>query len=177
MSRGFTLVELLLSIAILGLIGMGAATMIGVAADAQSTSIDLGETVDGGTLASDQITLELQELRGPTGVGLLSVGTTDAIEFIHRTGRRIRYSISGGDLVRAEAPGGGALGPQRVVARGAVLFQVTYRDAAGSPTSVPSSVRRIEFRLDVRRGAVERSFGGQVFPKAADALGADWRVS
>jgi hypothetical protein len=166
---GFTLIEAIAVIAVTAVIGMGVASMILVAAEAQATAVDLADVTDVGTIASNRLYTELREMQLPPALGLQSLSASE-LRFTDSRGVAIAYALSGTTLTRSQS--GGAA---QVFAEGVEAFAVTYRRGDGSPAASAAEVARIDFALTLRRGEMIRRFGGQVWPRASVAFIADWR--
>ncbi len=167
--RGFTLMEVLLSVAVMAIAGIGIAALLVTAARAQATAVNGLDAMDAGTLASERIALELHELRAPPSIGLR--GTLPAeLHFLDYSGREIRYRVVSGRLVRSENGG-----PDRTIAEGVAGLQAVYRRRDGTPAAARHEVRSIEFGFTVVRGHVSRTFGRQIYPASLEGFLADWR--
>lgn len=169
---GMTLVELVATIAIMAVVGMGISALVIIMARGTVVAVNVADAADAGTLASDRITLEVREMRGPASLGLKSM-TGSELAFFDWQGNEIHYKMSAtspGTLVRSA--NGGAEQP---LAEGVEGFAVTYWDATGSPASAAWKVARVDFQFDAVRGTVALHYGGQVFPPAFNPEVANWR--
>jgi hypothetical protein len=178
--RGLTLIEAVVTIAVVSVIGLSAAAIMMVAAKAELVAVNLGDSVDAGTLASQRISLELREMLAPASIGLVgSTPSTTELAFLapdpsgNGTNDEIHYRLSTtttGRLVRIQ--NGGAEQP---LAEGVTSFTVTYRADGGAATTTEAFITRIDFAFDIARGGQTLHFGGQVFPRALGLVAVSWR--
>jgi len=166
---GFTLMEVVLTIAVMAVVGIGLSSVMLAAAEAQVMAINLAETNDSGSIASQWIYYELREVQAPISVGLRSMPGA-GLDFLDWNGNGYVYTVANGSLLRSF--NGGAAQP---LTDGVVSFTVVYRAENGTPAASASLVKRIDFALVIRRGDVQRRFGGQVWPRGNMSFVANWR--
>ena len=167
--RGFTLLEAVVTIAVVSIGMIALASVLGVAAESQALAIDFGEVTDVGTISSNWLYTELREMRLPPSIGLQTMQPSD-IQFTDWSGRTLRFTRSGGRITRSE--NGGAA---QTFADGVTDFALVYRRVNGAVASSASQVARIDFSITLTRGDVTRRYGGQVWPRSTAPYIANWR--
>ena len=164
--RGISLVEMLVSIAVLGIFFAAFATVVGSAirssGEVQQQAVIQTEV----RAAVDSLVADLRQatIAGDTSLARVSTATGTQLTFLSpdRTQpmrlRQISYRVSGDELQRALATSTNTAAPWSIPALGAwtrlaspVITTATpvftYFDAAGASTSVAANVRTVRIRV------------------------------
>ncbi|MBT3182318.1 MAG: prepilin-type N-terminal cleavage/methylation domain-containing protein [Deltaproteobacteria bacterium] len=144
--RGFTLVELILSILIISAIFVVMAQILTTGLDSYRLVVNRREALQGVRLAVNMMEGELQTIADPaTEIGSI---TSTSMQFTNAGGQSVTYSISGSDLLRNS----------KVLANNVgAASGFSYYTSGGSTTTDPAQVYRIDIVVEV--DAEEAQFG------------------
>ena len=153
--RGASLVELLVGLALLGLVMAGALTLLAGGLEAWQWGMARVDAQQAARAGLERMAGELR-LAGydPRGAGLAAIVVAEpdrvvlqhdlnASGVIDPTRERVSYLVRGG-VLRRDA-GGGA----QPLAEGVRALSLLYRDEAGTATTDPAAVRSVRIRLEV----------------------------
>ena len=157
-ARGFTLAELLVVMAVTGLVMAGAFALQHQGTQSYLTGAARVEVQQNARMVLERMVRELRSARSVTAIG----GPED-ITFVHENGNTVRYQLSGNMLNRTEG------GAPAALAGGVQTLTLTYYSAfdaatnTGTVTAVPGSVRviRIQIITGTERPASAGSPGDQ----------------
>jgi len=130
-SRGFTLLELIIVILVLGIVAAVTAPMIYQAAVGSAKMYDLNQVETQGRLALERMSRELRLIRS-NAASDLTLGTNQ-ITFRDIDNNIVTYSISGNIIYRNGQP----------LANDVDSLTFTYQDANGAATVTNASVRYV----------------------------------
>ena len=132
-SKGFTMVELVLVIALLGIIGTVTGYMLTESLKSYTLVAARNDSLADARRAIERIK---SELRIATGIDSMSA---TSVQFDTTQENDIPYTLTGTDLKRSGND----------IAKNVSAFTFTYFDAAGNVTATPANVRRIELDITV----------------------------
>lgn len=141
-SSGFTLLESLLTMIIIGVVSLGVGNIMVSGLETYSLIADRRQALHGARLAVNMMTNELQTVRNPS-VDISNI-STNSISFISASGESITYSISGTNLLR---------GDKTLAAN--VMNQTGFQffTSGGGITSDSDKVHRVHISVEVGTGA------------------------
>jgi len=154
--RGFTLTELLVAMAMLGLLLTGVYTLQQQGLYSYMVGSAKVEAQQNARVALD---LMIRELRSATSVTAIAVGD---LTFVDQNGVTIRYNLTGTNLQRT------ANGVLDVLIGGVSNMSLTYRDSNGVVTATPANVANVAITLTTQPQAAN--------PCAASALNQQMNV-
>ena len=154
--RGFTLTELLVAMAMLGLLLTGVYTLQQQGLYSYMVGSAKVEAQQNARVALD---LMIRELRSATSVTAIAVGD---LTFVDQNGVTIRYNLTGTNLQRT------ANGVLDVLIGGVQNMALTYRDSNGVVTATPANVANVAITLTTQPQAAN--------PCAASALNQQMNV-
>lgn len=165
---GFSVIEMLVSMAVLGVFFATFATVVGSSIFHSSTIQEQALLQTEVRAAADALVADLRQatIAGDTTLVRISTATSTQLTFLSPDRaqpmhlRRIAYQVSGGRLERSLATSANtakpwslpALSSWSTVARGIVTTGTpvfTYYDAAGATTTVAADVRTVRIRISV----------------------------
>jgi prepilin-type N-terminal cleavage/methylation domain-containing protein len=166
--RGFTLIEMMVSIAVLGIFFAAFATVVG-SAIRHSSEIQEQSVLQTEVRASvDSLVADLRQtsIAGDTTLSRISTATGTQLTFLSPDRqplmhlRRISYQVTGGQLQRAIATSTNTTDPWAIpalsawstVARSIATTSIpvfTYFDVNGASTSVPANINTVRIRVTV----------------------------
>ena len=145
-NRGFTLVELILSIVIISAIFVVMAQILITGLDSYRLVVNRREALQGARLAVNMMEGELQPVADPaTDISAIS---STSIQFTNANSQSVTYSISGSDLLRNSKILASNLGS---------ASGFSYYTNGGSTTTDPAQVYRIDIVVEV--DAEETQYG------------------
>lgn len=166
-ARGFTLIEMVIVIVVLGAIFSLGALGLGRAFDSYDLARKTTDTDWQGRVALERIARELRDIRSATAGDLAFTATE--VRFIDIDGNSVCFRQSGTTLQRSSDGPAGACGttnPQpladNVVAGGLNFF---YYDNAGNATAAAASVFYITATLQVSEGTINETYRVTVQPR------------
>lgn len=160
-ARGFTLVEVILVMLLLGIIAAVGAQIMGAGLQTYVAARDSLSVDAQARLALERMTRELRAVRSPSG---LSLTPGNEVTFIDTDGTSIRYCLAmvngcpgttAGELMRNNQP----------LAGGVSGLAFTYSDRNGAPTADPEQVFYISVQFDVAQGAMSGTYRATVNPR------------
>lgn len=156
-SRGFSLVEMVAVIVILGVVGSIGAVIMGKGFQAYFMGQDIANSDWQGRLALERITRELRDVRAPADL-TGSLGSPDnQLDFKDTAGNSITYSLSGTTLMRNAQP----------LADGITGLTFTYlrRDGVTSETATAANVYYITVQITVSAPNTNVTYRDTVKPR------------
>lgn len=154
---GFTLAELLVSLAVGGLLLAGAGALLDTALRAVETGSARVEAQQAARWALERMAQELREAGyDPRGSGLAAIEIAEPTRVrlvrdlnengvVDPTRERVTYRWDSGARILRRDAGGGA----QPVINDVASLHLEYYDAAGAPTLDPARVRAVRVRLEV----------------------------
>lgn len=145
--RGFTLVELVIVITIVGIAAAVAGSMLLGTIDAWTFKFNRNDIIWDGRLAIDRMTREIRAVRDNTSV---TTASSTQFRFTDAGNKDITYSLSSTDLNRTED------GVTNLIAENVSSLAFTYYDASESPIPTPTvspttDIRRIRINLTLTK--------------------------
>jgi prepilin-type N-terminal cleavage/methylation domain-containing protein len=154
--NGFTLVELVITIAILAMVAAGCATLVAKGMDAFFAGRDALDAEWQGRIALERMTREIRNIRSDADI---STATSNTISFIDNAGNQISYYTSGSQLLRQSPFAGTA----QVLADGIVLT-FAYYDGSGAVATIANNIRYIVINVNVTYGGANFNLTTGVYP-------------
>lgn len=148
---GFTLVEMITAIVLVGLLATIGAEMLGVGFTAYFTGRDLTEADAQGRTAMERLTRELRLIRAR---GDLAGLTPASISFTDSAGNAIAYALAGTDLTRNG----------QVLAEGVSAFNLSYFDSALA-VATPATVYYVTVDLNITHRGTNQNYRATVHPR------------
>lgn len=159
MKRGFTLIEFVVVIVILGLIASVGSQMLVQGFKSQNSSRDITVSDWQARIILERISRELQWIRSNRAADL-TISPTTSITFIDADGDTVIYALSGTSLTRQENGG-----TAQVLADNVSALTFSYQDSSVATTATVTSVRYITVDFTITQGDVLRSYKTTVFPR------------
>lgn len=148
--RGFTLTELLVACAVLGIVMAGLVTLQQQGQAAYLVGAARAEVQQNARHAVEMLTTELRFAQAVTAVGagcgtgpVPTGGGTTSITFTDQGGAAVVYQLAGTDLQRDGA----------VVVGGVETLRIWCFDAAGALTTAPANVRAVHLQVSTQTEA------------------------
>ena len=157
-SSGFTLVEAILVISVIGILALATAVVIGPVLDTWALDTPLNEATDSTTFTLNRMLNEIAQIKDNTSVLTAEAGR---FRFTDVTDTAIDYQISGGNLVRNAD----------ILARGVQTLTFTYYDVNGAALAVPAvspavtDLWRVQIRVTVQKDGRSVTLDSQVHPR------------
>lgn len=153
MKKGFTLIELIIAVVILGIIAAGTGPLLGAAASAIGLTVDRMNLDESAAVAFSRMTREIRRLRDDASV--VSAGVNQ-YEFVDSTGVSIRYRLVGNTLMRRQGANA-EVGLADFIQTNALSF--IYFDDDGNTIASPAAglgtntnIRRIQIQITFQDG-------------------------
>ena len=150
--RGFSLIEMVLVIVIVGIISTVGAQLMGTGFQLYFTGRDTLSVDAQARLALERMTRELRTVRPVTG---LTMTPATQITFTDETGTAVQYVLGGGNLMRNT----------QVLAGGVTGLGFVYLDSAGAVTATAAQVFYISVQFTVTQGEVISTYRATVSPR------------
>ncbi len=142
--RAFTIVEMILAIGILGVMGMAIAP--GLETSIRSYAMMTGERQNTADIQA-AVSRMVREIRQIPGSAYVTTLGASSFTFQFPAGTSITYSLSGTNLMRGSD----------ILASNISALAFAYYDAAGSTTSTPANVKRVQLQVTSSTGLVIRT--------------------
>lgn len=143
--KGFSLIELLLSIVIVGIVTVVVGEILVQGYDTFTVAQDVSNTDWEGLLILENITNDVHNIRSAQDI---SSATSSSFAFTDMSGTSVTYSLSGTTALR----NGVTLGT------GISSLAFTYYDANGSTTTTASAVRYVALAITVAKNNLSQSY-------------------
>lgn len=154
-SKGFTLVEIVLTIAIVGIIAGVAAMIIMQGAQTYTTEQSRGEAHQQARFALERMSREARSIRSCGDINA-PVNPSATLSFTDITGNAIAFSVAAGNLMRGAD----------LLASGVTTAQpFRFLDNAGSPTTSCPGIWFIEIDLADAQGAESLQLRTRIHPR------------
>lgn len=161
---GFTLIEMVVAIVLVGLLATLGGLLMGKAFDAYVGSRDVVAVAVPGQTALEQMVREVRQVRSQT-LSDIPVWSSTVFEFYDTSGRFIRYSLSGNQLMLS-TDGGATETP---MATGVSGLAFTYTGTNGQvlvPTvGQEGNIKEVTIAFTAASGSVQRSYQVTVTPR------------
>lgn len=146
-SAGFTLMEMIIVMVILGIVASIAAPLIFNAARASALEYDFANTISQGQNASTQMTLALRNLNN------IDTMTASSLSFTDNSGNSVSYSLSNGNLLQ----------DNNTLAQNATNLSFAYYNSNLSSTASPDDVRYISYTFVINNDNQSHTFTNTVY--------------
>lgn len=154
--RGFTMVELVIVIVLVGVIAMTASILIGQAAKTYQSSDNYSAISNQGRLALEMMAREIRLLRSPADITSSCAAATTALNFTDTNGTPVTYSFAGSTLSAGGVP----------LADNLTAFTITYYDKSNSPTNICGSAWSIAVSLTAAQGSDSLTMRTRIHPRS-----------
>jgi len=134
--QGFTLIEAIIVIVILGVIGTIATTMLGQGLSAYLTAQNVTDADWQGQIALERMERDLRAVRSLNDI---STATSSQFIFTDINGNSITYQLTGTSLMRNS----------QILADGIQSLSFSYTDKNGSTTATPANIRYVTVTINV----------------------------
>ncbi len=169
-AHGFTMVEMIITIVIVGIISVLGAAMMGKAFESYDLAQKTTDVDWQGRVALERMARELRNIRSATATDIApSATSTNPIRFIDGNGSTACFVLSAGSVQRGDDGPAAAscvtnLRPlaDNVVANGLNFY---YYDSAGTATAVAANVFYITVTLQVTEGTITETYRTSVQPR------------
>ncbi len=165
LSKGFTLIEMIMSLIIFIIIAELAGPLLSIAVDSISYRVDRVDLEESGNLGLARMSREIRRLRNNQSV--VSATATE-FEFVDLDNVQIRYRLVGNSLMRRQGAVENALADQ--VQAGGLDF--TYLDDDGNTLATPTvglgtntNIRRVQVQIIFQNGNHVMTLQTQVMPR------------
>ena len=158
-ARGFTLIEVLMTLVIAGVLATIGATLMSGGFRTYFLGRELAQDASQGTLALERMTRELRTVRSATAADLPTMGAS-AVTFFDVDGNSISYALAGTSVTRSQ--NGGAAQP---LAANVSNLQFTYLQNDGQTAAgLSTAVWYVAVALTVTSQNASTTFRGTVKP-------------
>lgn len=160
--KGFTIIEIILSIVILGIIAGIGLPIIAEIGESQIIANRRNDLAESGRLAIDRLVREIRRIKDDTSV---VTANSTVFQFIDIDDNTISFSLSSGVLRRTYN------GTANDLAGDAASFNISYYDQSGSLISSPAvspsatDIRRVRLNLGLEISGSEMNFFCDVSPR------------
>lgn len=159
-AAGFTVIEIVVTLVVIGLVTAAAAPFLVSTFQAYVTGKDISETDWQARVATERMTRELRSIRSPAD---LTITSTSDIRFVDTDGNTIRYcagAVGGcpgatGELTRNAQP----------LAFGIGALTFSFLTNTGAPTASAASVYYVTVAFNATRNGVTKAYQFTVGPR------------
>jgi prepilin-type N-terminal cleavage/methylation domain-containing protein len=154
---GFTMVEMVIVIVLIGIIAMTASLLIGQAAQTYQKEDNYSAITNQGRLALETMAREIRMIRSTSDI-TSSCASTTALNFTDTNGTLVAYSFSGSTLLAGTNP----------LATNLTSFGITYYDESSPPvtTTTCSAVWNVTVSLTVAQGGDSLTMRTTIHPRS-----------
>jgi prepilin-type N-terminal cleavage/methylation domain-containing protein len=150
-SKGFTLLEVIIVIVVLGIVASITGPMIYTAAEASKTQGDLSTVLGQARTSMIRMSRDLRNIRSNSATDL-AIGAS-SLSMVEVDTSSVAYTLSGSDLLRNG----------QILAQGISNLAFSYYDSSGAVTAVSTSVRYIGFSFTATQNDVSDTYHGLVY--------------
>ncbi|MDO8603296.1 MAG: prepilin-type N-terminal cleavage/methylation domain-containing protein [Candidatus Omnitrophota bacterium] len=149
MKRGFTLIELIIVIVVIGIIAGAMGYILLGAVDAWTFKAKRNDLLWDARLAINRIGREIREIKNLTSV---TTASSSQFRFTNVNDNSITYSLSGASLNRTKD------GAANILAQNVSSFSFTYYDSSGASIATPAvspsatNIRRVRINMTLTNG-------------------------
>jgi prepilin-type N-terminal cleavage/methylation domain-containing protein len=140
--NGFTLIELVVVISVVGIISTIIGSMLLGAIDAWAFKFNRNDILWDSRLAMDRMTREIRTIRNAASI---TTASSSQFRFIDAGNKDITYGMSSTNLNRTEN------GATNLLAENVSSLAFTYYDASGAVTGVLVNIRRVRISLTLTK--------------------------
>ena len=145
--KGFTLIEIVMVIVILGIIATIAAPLILNSARLANLQHDFANTTTQGQNAATQITHDIRNIKS------ISTMDADELSFIDNNDETVTYSMNDGNLEQGS----------NILAQNVSGLAFTYLNSSLSTTTDTSSVKYISFSFTITNNSESQTFANSIY--------------
>lgn len=155
--RGFTMIELVIVMVIIGIVASVSAPLIYHAAEGSGLLYNISETAGQANVGFTQILLNLKDIDSAAAITTM---TSTAIGFTNLDGDTVSISYNGTDDKVYRSENGGTA---RALLDNVTAFSFTYQDQNGTTTAVAADVRYVTVSVTITKDDVVRTFKDTVY--------------
>ena len=153
-NRGFSLVELVVVIVLLGLMAAVSANLISDTMLASYTATNNQASGSAARYAAERITREVRELSyGATGGYQITTMTATSLAFTKQDGTVVTITSSAGTLTLRYT----SVGAAQTLATGVSSFAFAYMDQLGATTTDPEEVRFVQVTMSIQNATTGKT--------------------
>lgn len=158
--RGFSMIELVLVIVLVGIIATVGAQLMGTGFQLYFTGRDSLSVDAQARLALERLTRELRAVSPATG---LTLAPATEVNFIDLDGTAVRYCL--GTVSGCPGVAGVLMRNTQALAGGISALNVVYTNSSGAVTAVPAQVLNISIRFTATQGGMSSDYRATVSPR------------
>jgi len=160
-NNGFTLVELVITIIVLGIVSFGGAILLSKGFDAFFSGRNVVDADWQARIAMEKMSRELRNIRSPSDIiSGSSTSGLSSISFVDNNGNTVNYYVSGSNIMRTSSVDA----TPRVLSDGAGLT-LSYYDSTGTiTTATTTNVRYIVITISTTYGGANFNLTTGVYP-------------
>lgn len=152
---GFTLIEVVITIVIVGIIASMASLMLATALTKRVSGHNIATSITKGRIAFERLSKSLRHADS------FSTIQNQTVTFTTQDNKTVSYQLSGSDLVRSENNG-----PDRTLISGVSSLQFQYYDNNLNQTSTASQVRCIRVKMTTTVENVTHDWRSAICPRS-----------